>query len=279
MKISIVVPSFNYDKYIDACLKSILDQTYRNFEVLICDGGSIDSSLEIIKKYCDLDNRFRLISESDSGQSNALNFAFSRAKGEIFYFLNSDDLLININAFQLAIDSFNSSPQISIISFNGYYVDSTGTIIKKINLRYHPFDNIDNMKNRTAVIQPATFWKKKVYEKIKFKEKFEYSFDSVFFYQAYSLFNWLEVNVSICGYRWHQLNKSGDISHKRVKELSDFEILKFGVDSYRVFYLKLISKILLKIEEKSYLPNYFKIIVKFFVNSFSFLTVYRFPNI
>ena len=88
MKISIAVPSFNYYQYIESCLKSILEQTYSNFEVLICDGGSNDGSLEIIKKYCKLDNRFSLISESDSGQSNALNFAFSIAKGEIFYFLN-----------------------------------------------------------------------------------------------------------------------------------------------------------------------------------------------
>ena len=279
MKISIAVPSFNYYQYIESCLKSILEQTYSNFEVLICDGGSNDGSLEIIQKYCKIDNRFSLISESDSGQSNALNFAFSIAKGEIFYFLNSDDILTNKNAFQMAIDSFKYYPEVSIISFDGHYVDSIGTIIKKINLRYHPFDNIDNMKNRTAVIQPATFWKRKVYEDIKFKEKFEYSFDSVFFYQAYSLFNWLEVNTSICGYRWHNFNKSGDISYKRVIELSNFEILKFGEYSYRVIYLKIIAKLLLKIEQKSYLPNYFKIVVRLFVNSFSFLTVYRFPNI
>ena len=86
MKISIAVPSYNYYQYIESCLKSILEQTYSNFEVLICDGGSNDGSLEIIQKYCKLDNRFSLISESDSGQSNALILLFQSQKEKFFIF-------------------------------------------------------------------------------------------------------------------------------------------------------------------------------------------------
>jgi len=62
MKISIAVPSYNYARFLEACLGSIKQQDYINYEVLIADGGSDDGSLEIIRHYCDEDDRFQLIS-------------------------------------------------------------------------------------------------------------------------------------------------------------------------------------------------------------------------
>ena len=62
MKLSIAVPSYNYARYIEACLSSIQQQNHREFEVLIADGGSQDGSLEIIRRYCETDIRFMLVS-------------------------------------------------------------------------------------------------------------------------------------------------------------------------------------------------------------------------
>ena len=80
MKISIAVPSFNYGLFIDKCLNSIISQHYINFEVLIADGGSTDRSLEIINYYCNIDNRFRLVSNFDNGQADAINKTMQQRK-------------------------------------------------------------------------------------------------------------------------------------------------------------------------------------------------------
>jgi len=278
MKFSIAVPSYNYGIYISECLNSILFQDYFDFEVLICDGGSTDNSIDIINEFCKTDKRFKLISTSDNGQSDAIVKAFKQSTGEIFCFLNADDLFISKSALSEAFKSFNTY-KVDIISFGAYYINAGGRFIKKINLRYHPLDNFSKMKSRTAVIQPSTFWKKHVYIETPFRSNFEFSFDSVFFYECYLKYNWLELNTPLSGYRWHDSNKSGSITSKRVKELTNFEIFKFGKFSYRVFYLKLIALSFYLIENTFFLPNVLKKILRIFINSFSYLTVYKFPSI
>ena len=95
MKLSIAVPSYNYVQFLEVCLSSIQQQDYRDFEVLIADGGSKDGSLDIIRRFCDTDTRFRLVSTSDQGQADAISKAFAYASGDILCFLNADDCYLD----------------------------------------------------------------------------------------------------------------------------------------------------------------------------------------
>ena len=246
---------------------------------MICDGGSQDDSLNIIKNFCATDKRFKLISQNDEGQSDAIIKAFLISEGDILCFLNADDMFITNSVFSEVVSSFLNFNKIDIVSFGGYYINSNSINIKKINLRYHPFDDFAQMKYRTAVIQPSTFWKRHVYLNTPFRIGYEFSFDSVFFYECFLKYNWLELTLPVSGYRWHNTNKSATISSKRVSELMNFEKLKFGTYSYRVFYLKLITILFYFVEKIFFIPNKFKNIIRLLVNGISYLTFYRLPSI
>ncbi len=91
-KISIIIPSFNQGEYIEETIKSILNQNYKNYEIIIFDGGSKDKSLEVIDKYSSFISHISI--GKDTGQADAIKKGFEIAKGEILYWINSDDILV-----------------------------------------------------------------------------------------------------------------------------------------------------------------------------------------
>lgn len=90
-RITIVTPCFNSEKYIEFCIKSIMSQSYKNVEHIIIDGGSTDKTLDIIRKYEGKYN-MRYLSETDNGMYDAITKGFNLATGDIYAWLNSDDM-------------------------------------------------------------------------------------------------------------------------------------------------------------------------------------------
>lgn len=93
VKISVVVPMYNAEKYITACIKSILEQTYWNLEIVLVDDGSKDHTLEIARKYQEQDSRIYLISKENTGVSDSRNVGIHNAHGKYLTFVDSDDYL------------------------------------------------------------------------------------------------------------------------------------------------------------------------------------------
>src|SRR6185312_15779847 len=91
-RVSIVTPSYNQGQFIEETIRSVLLQGYSNLEYIVIDGGSTDNTVEIIKRYEPWLSYW--VSEPDAGQTNAINKGFAVATGEIFGFINSDDLLV-----------------------------------------------------------------------------------------------------------------------------------------------------------------------------------------
>lgn len=92
-KVSVIIPAYNYEKYIGESIESVLNQTMKEFEIICVNDGSIDKTLEIILDYADRDERITVISQVNKGQSSARNVAMSIAKGRYIHFLDSDDLM------------------------------------------------------------------------------------------------------------------------------------------------------------------------------------------
>lgn len=91
--ISIIVPVYNVEKYVNDCLESIKKQSYSNIEVLLINDGSKDNSEEICRMYCENDSRFLLFTKKNGGLSSARNYGIERAKGEFICFVDSDDVI------------------------------------------------------------------------------------------------------------------------------------------------------------------------------------------
>lgn len=106
-KLSIIIPVFNAEKYIDRCIESILEQEYENYELILVNDGSTDSSEQICKKYLNQNNHIRYIFSENKGASHARNLGIRIAKGELIWFIDADDW-IEPNSLSQLISEFNS---------------------------------------------------------------------------------------------------------------------------------------------------------------------------
>ena len=129
--ISIIVPIYNVEKYLEFCLDSILNQTYQDFEVILVDDGSTDSSGQICDEYCSNDPRFRVIHQDNQGSSLTRNVGLSQSNGEYLYFLDSDDFIHPFTLEYLYQALQESKADISICKYirtNQRKVDDVGQL-------------------------------------------------------------------------------------------------------------------------------------------------------
>ena len=91
--LSIIIPIYNSEKYLRDCLASVIDQTYKDLEIILVDNNSTDNSLKICKEYAAKDNRIRLMQERKKGAAAARNLGIKAAKGDYITFADSDDYL------------------------------------------------------------------------------------------------------------------------------------------------------------------------------------------
>ncbi|SKB66013.1 Glycosyltransferase involved in cell wall bisynthesis [Lachnospiraceae bacterium] len=89
--VSIIIPVYNREKYIEKCLDSVLNQTWDNLQVICIDDGSVDNSKQILEAIASVDSRVQVISKDNGGQSSARNSGIREAKGDYLFFLDSDD--------------------------------------------------------------------------------------------------------------------------------------------------------------------------------------------
>jgi glycosyltransferase involved in cell wall biosynthesis len=107
--VSILISNYNYGHFIGASIQSVLDQTYPNIELIICDDGSTDGSVGIIEEYLQRDPRVQLIRKGNAGQASGFNAAFAASRGEIIALLDSDDRFLPHKVERIVAD-FQAHP-------------------------------------------------------------------------------------------------------------------------------------------------------------------------
>lgn len=130
--VSIVTPSFNQAQYIESTIQSVLMQEYPRIEYLVVDGGSTDGTVDIIKKY--EEKLAWWVSETDKGQTDAINKGFARATGEILAWLNSDDTY-EPGAISAAVKYLQQHPEVGMVYADCNFIDEQGNVIGRFASR------------------------------------------------------------------------------------------------------------------------------------------------
>jgi len=202
-RITVVTPSFNQGPYLEATLRSVLDQHYPNLEYIVVDGGSADNSSDILRKY---GNQLAWwVSEKDKGQSNAINKGFARATGELFAYLNSDDVL-EPGSLMAAAEAYRNGN----LWITGWvkFLEPDGGEWPQVPFAYEKHTDwfLSN-----PICQQATFWAGKFTRELGgFWEDMHYAFDYEFWMRLRFVAKVRPLMLRRCmaGFRMHKNSKT-----------------------------------------------------------------------
>jgi glycosyltransferase involved in cell wall biosynthesis len=211
--ISIIVPVYNTEKYLDNCIKSIVNQSYKNLEIILIDDGSTDNSGEICEKWSKKDSRIVLIHQNNQGVSTARNIGLNIATGEYIGFVDSDDY-IDEKMYELLINKIKKYDA-GICFCNVYAVNDN--IINAPQMSYpeictsKEFMNIYwKTKNKNGVLWNKLI-KSKYFKNIKFESNISYAEDVLVYFQ---ILNRAEKVVFEKSYLYFHRNRKDSLSYR-----------------------------------------------------------------
>ncbi len=163
-RLSLVTPSYNQAAFLEATIQSVLAQNYPSLEYIVMDGGSTDSSVEILRRY---EKHFAFwTSERDAGQSDALNRGFARATGEIFGWLNSDDVLLP-NALQTIGAYFAQHPDCDFVTGDGVFINvDASRELYYVRAAAYSFNDLLRYDKDKYLPQPSVFFSRRAFERV-----------------------------------------------------------------------------------------------------------------
>jgi glycosyltransferase involved in cell wall biosynthesis len=171
--VSIVTPSFNQPEFVEATIRSVLEQRYPALEYIVQDGGSSAETLATIEGY--RDRLFYWESRPDGGQAHALNLGFGRSSGEIMAYLNSDDLLLP-GALHYVVHYLNRHPEVDVVYGQRVLIDANDFEINRWVLPPHD-DAIVPWVD--FIPQETLFWRRRIWERVggRFDEALHFAID------------------------------------------------------------------------------------------------------
>lgn len=239
MKVSVIIPIYNVETYLEKCIDSIINQTLENIEIILVNDGSTDSSLSIAKKFSQKDKRIFLISQKNAGLSAARNIGLSLAKGEYIFFLDSDDW-IEPDTLEILYMNISKSKS-DFICFRLQFDNkelNTQTVYGK-DFEYENLYNNNILKDALLVKNiPTAVWAKMYNRKFILQNnlKFEYGIvneDTLFTIQSASCANKVSFVNKIF---YHTTEREGSISRSSQERL--FLDMVIALDKAKEYLIK-----------------------------------------
>ena len=225
-KISVIIPVYNVEKYLEKCLDSVINQTFQDLEIICINDGSTDNSLKILEKYKSIDARIKIISQENKGLAAARNVGFNIAKSDFVYFLDSDDWIhetLIAKAYE-SITKNNSDIVLFDVTnvYNNSFIDvhRAGLFIKKYHLENFKFSTQPEIAYHTP-----TAWSK-LYRKsflikhnLLFPEELRFGEDSPFWVLLLSCNPQISIlNECLYYYRKRDTGLSGTIDSQLIEK-------------------------------------------------------------
>ena len=237
--ISVIIPVYNTAPYLEKCLDSLCAQTAVDIEFILIDDGSTDGSIDILKKYANRDNRFKVITQKNSGTASARNRGLKEAKGEFIGFADSDDW-IEPDMFQCLYEKHISDPDADIVQCSyvheypekGVSIPSDNSVIIKMLEK----SNGHLSGAESLLLEDATVWNR-IYRRsmleqnnICFKEEMICGEDVYFHWTA--LISATKITaIPHCLYHYRRNRPASHISSRDARIFSYFETL-FQIDRF-----------------------------------------------
>jgi len=226
--VSIITPSFNQAQFLEQTILSVLNQTYKNIEYFVMDGGSKDGSLDIIKKYDA--NITYWQSKADGGQADAINQAFAMCKGEIIAFINSDDLLMP-NAVETAVACFEVNNETSLVYGNCSTINELGEEIETKKGSSVRFAKVLETGMLPYIYQPSCFFNRSQLKRDYFLDtNYKYAFDYDLILHLLKSNSCQYVNNHMAAYRVHANAKSQNINAAFKEKLAVQKVHMTGIN-------------------------------------------------
>ena len=234
-KVSVIVPVYNVEKYLEKCLDSLVNQTLKDIEIIVVNDGTKDNSQEIIDKYAKkYPKKVKGFIKENGGQSSARNYGLEYAKGEYIGFVDSDDY-VELDMFEKLYNKAKEDDfDISICNLNFVYEDTDDKKEFSINMNSDLTDK-ESLRKHMINIYPVVWnkiYKKSLFEtsKLKFKEKVW--FEDVEF--LYKLVPYVKSVGVIDDYLYNYLQRQGSVTNTFDKRLYNYvENLNGIVDFYK----------------------------------------------
>ena len=230
--ISVIVPVYNVEEYLEECLESIRHQTFTDIEVILVNDGSIDSSRQICERYCEKDNRFKLINQENQGQSVARNRGVKESIGEYIMFVDSDDV-INTSVLEVLLPYMKTDVDIvecrSSINKEEFFLNRTSTIVFEGNAKEAILNCIVSEDVKFCAF--TKLYRREIVEKVPFLEGYIYE-------DVFTGINYLKhirkiVVVDYIGYYYRVHANSTMTKSFNEKDLDIFKVGNQLIDSFK----------------------------------------------
>jgi glycosyltransferase involved in cell wall biosynthesis len=212
-RITVVTPSFNQVRYLEAAICSVLAQDYPNLEYVIRDGGSTDGSLDILRRY--ESQVAQAVVEPDGGPADAINRGFAAASGDILAWLNADDLYLP-GALHAVAATFTNRPEAQLVYGEGWYIDEAGRRIEPCRFVRRRF-NRSYLVNRDPILQAAAFWRRSLWEATgPLDASLRWVFDWEWFIRAHerTAFHYLPLDIAYYRVQPEALTRTGGLARQ-----------------------------------------------------------------